>query len=41
MQCKTYTSHGGSNGYADQLTNWDGTEKLGLDSQTKKKSQSY
>ena len=43
MSCnaETYTSHGGSNGCADQLTNWDGTKKLGLGSQTKKKGQSY
>lgn len=26
----TYVSLGGSNGCADQLTNWDGTQKLGL-----------
>ena len=38
---ETYTSLGGSNGCADQLTNWDGTKKLGLGSQTKKKGQSY
>ena len=43
MSCnaETYTSLGGSNGCADQLTNWDGTKKLGLGSQTKKKGQSY
>ena len=43
MSCnaETYTSLGGSNGYADQLTNWDGTKKLGLGSQTNKKGQSY
>ena len=43
MSCnaETNTSHGGSNGCADQLTTWDGTKKLGLDSQTKKKDQSY
>ena len=43
MSCnaETYTSLGGSNGCADQLTNWDGTKKLGLRSQTKKKCQSY
>ena len=29
------------NGCADQLTNWDGTKKLGLESVTKKKGQSY
>ena len=39
MSCRaeTYTSLGGSNGCADQLTNWDGTKKLGLGSPTKKK----
>ena len=32
MSCSadTYVSLGGSNGCADQLTNWDGTQKLGL-----------
>ena len=38
---ETYTSLGSSNGCADQLTNWDGTMKLGLESVTKKKGQSY
>lgn len=43
MSCsaETYTSLGGSNGCADQLTNWDGTRKLGLEAITKKKGQSY
>lgn len=43
MSCRaeTYTSLGGSNGCADQLTNWDGTKKFGLGSPTKKKGQSY
>ena len=43
MSCsaETYTSLGGSNGCADQLTNWDGTKKLGLASAPKKKGQSY
>ena len=43
MSCsaETYTSLGGSNGCADQLTNWNGTKKLGLGSPTKKKGQSY
>lgn len=43
MSCyaETYTSLGGSNGCADQLTNWDGTKKVGLGSPTKKKGQSY
>lgn len=36
-----YASLGGSNGCADQLTNWDGTKKLGLGAITKKKGQSY
>ena len=32
MSCSadTYVSLGGSNGCADQLTNWDGTQKVGL-----------
>ena len=34
----TYVSLGGSNGCADQLTNWDGTQKLGLGALSKKKS---
>lgn len=43
MSCstETYTSLGGSNGCADQLTNWDGTKKLGLGEPVKKKGQSY
>ena len=43
MSCsaETYTSLGGSNGCADQLTNWDGTKKPGIGSQTRKKGQSY
>ena len=43
MSCsaENYTSLGGSNGCADQLTNWDGTKKVGLGSPTKKKGQSY
>ena len=44
MSCSadTYVSLGGSNGCADQLTNWDGTQKLGLGifNKEKKKSQS-
>ena len=38
MSCSadTYVSLGGSNGCADQLTNWDGTQKVGLRTQTKK-----
>lgn len=41
MSCNadTYVSLGGSNGCADQLTNWDGTQKLGLGALPKKKSQ--
>ncbi len=40
MSCSadTYVSLGGSNGCADQLTNWDGTQKIGLGALTKKKS---
>lgn len=44
MSCSadTYVSLGGSNGCADQLTNWDGTQKVGLGifCIEKKKSQS-
>ena len=41
MSCNadTYISLGGSNGCADQLTNWDGTQKSGLGAPPKKKSQ--
>lgn len=41
MSCSadTYVSLGGSNGCADQFTNWDGTQKLGLGALSKKKSQ--
>lgn len=41
MSCSadTYVSLGGSNGCADQLTNWDGTQKLGLGASPKKKPQ--
>ena len=41
MSCSTdtYVLFGGSNGCADQLTNWDGTQKLGLGAPPKKKSQ--
>ena len=41
MSCSvdTYVSLGGSNGCADQLTNWDGTQRLGLGALSKKKSQ--
>ncbi len=43
MSCsaETYESLGGSNGCADQLTNWDGTQKIGLGAPTKKNGQSY
>ena len=39
MSCsaETYVSLGGSNGCADQLTNWDGTQKQGLGALAKKK----
>lgn len=33
----TYVSLGGSNGCADQLTNWDSTQKIGLGAATKRK----
>ncbi len=37
MSCSadTYVSLGGSNGCADQLTNWDGTQKVGLGTNTR------
>lgn len=40
MSCSadTYVSLGGSNGCADQLTNWDGTQKVGLGGKRQKKS---
>lgn len=39
MSCSadTYVSHGGSNGCADQLLNWDGTQKIGLGAMPRKK----
>lgn len=39
MSCSadTYVSLGGSNGCADQLTNWDGTPKKGLETISKKR----
>ena len=42
MSCSadTYVSLGGSNGCADQLTNWDGTQKIGLGSVPQKKGKS-
>ena len=41
MSCSTdtYVLLGGSNACADQITNWDGTQKLGLGAPPKKKSQ--
>ena len=41
MSCSadTYVSLSGSSGCADQLTNWDGTKKLGLGASPKKKPQ--
>ena len=41
MSCSadTYVSLGASNGCADQLTNWDGIQKLGLGAPPKKKTQ--
>ena len=43
MSCsaETYTSLGGSNGCANQLTNWDGTKKLGLAAPVKAKGKTY
>lgn len=40
MSCSadTYVSLGGSNGCADQLTNWDGTKKVGLGVSISKKT---
>lgn len=40
MSCSadTYVSLGGSNGCADQLTNWDGTQKVGLGAVLRKKA---
>ena len=42
MSCSadTYVSLGGYNGCADQLTNWDGTQKVGLGSVPQKKRKS-
>lgn len=41
MSCSAdrYVSLGGSNGCADQLTNWDGTQKVGLGAKTRGKAQ--
>lgn len=43
MSCSadTYVSLGGSNGCADQLTNWDGTQKVGLGSVLRKKPRGF
>ncbi len=43
MSCSadTYVSLGGSNGCADQLTNWDGTQKVGLGAVLRKKPRSF
>ena len=39
MSCsaETYVSLSGSNGCADQLTNWDGTQKMGLGAPKKRR----
>ena len=41
MSCSAdiYVSLGGSNGCADQLTNWDGTQKIGLGAVNKRRDQ--
>ena len=43
MSCSadTYVSLGGSNGCADQLTNWDGTKKVGLGAVQRKKERGF
>ena len=43
MSCSadTYVSLGGSNGCADQLTNWDGTQKVGLEAFHKRKKKGW
>lgn len=43
MSCSadTYVSLGGSNGCADQLTNWDGTQKVGLGAVLRKKQEAF
>lgn len=43
MSCSadTYVSLGGSNGCADQLTNWDGTQKVGLGAIQRKKPKGF
>ena len=39
ISADTYVSLGGSNGCADQLTNWDGTQEVGLGAPFKRKAQ--
>lgn len=43
MSCSAdaYISLGGFNGCADQLTNWDGTQKVGLGAIQRKKPKGY
>lgn len=43
MSCSadTYVSLGGSNGCADQLTNWDGTQNVGLGAVLRKKPRGF
>ena len=43
MSCSadTYVSLGGSNGCVDQLTNWDGTQKVGLGAVLRKKPRGF
>ena len=43
MSCSadTYVSLGGSSGCADQLTNWDGTQKVGLGAVLRKKPRGF
>lgn len=43
MSCSadTYVSLGGSNGCADQLTNWDGTQKVGFGAVLRKKPRGF
>lgn len=43
MSCSadTYVSLGGSNGCADQLTNWEGTQKVGLGAVQRKKERGF
>lgn len=43
MSCSadTYVSLGSSNGCADQLTNWDGTQKVGLGAVLRKKTRGF